>query len=186
MNRVELVEIIRTRQTSEQTLSSVIDFVLKQGKLALVVNDHPGFYTSRLIYCFSMEIFSLLLDGVRPTDIDRATKKFGFHIGLATLIDEFGIDQIASIAVQLENDILNDLLKVFIRNHWFGRKSKRGLFVYFNNEKKEDNQQFNEFIEKRERQCFPLTTEDIQWRICLRILNEATRCLEENVINSPV
>lgn len=33
---------------------------------------------------------------------------------------------------------------------------------------------------------FRLTIENIQWRICLRILNEAARCLEENILNSPV
>ncbi len=33
---------------------------------------------------------------------------------------------------------------------------------------------------------FSLTTENIQWRITLRILNEAARCLEGNIISSPV
>src|SRR6185437_11584952 len=102
VDKIELLEIIRTKQTSDDTLCSAINIGLKQGKIVIVVNDGPGFYTTRLLIFSIIEIFYLLQEGLSPKDIDKSTKKCGFHVGLATLIDEFGIDIIAHITFNLQ------------------------------------------------------------------------------------
>ncbi|CAF3784692.1 unnamed protein product [Adineta steineri] len=196
VDKVELLEIIRTKQTSDETVCSAVHIGLKQGKIIIVVNDGPGFYTTRLLAFISVEIFYLLNEGLSPKDIDKATKNFGFHVGLATLLDEFGIDIIANIVFHLQTifgerliDLsIIELFRKFIRNYLFGKKSQQGLYIYSNDNhnKKEINPKIKELIKDTSIQTKEiLTMEDIQWRICLRLLNEAAKCLEENIINSP-
>ncbi|CAF1179111.1 unnamed protein product [Adineta steineri] len=196
VDKVELLEIIRTKQTSDETICSAVHIGLKQGKIIIVVNDGPGFYTTRLLAFISVEIFYLLNEGLSPKDIDKATKSFGFHVGLATLLDEFGIDIIANIVFHLQTifgerliDLsIIELFRKFIRNYLFGKKSQQGLYIYSNDNhnKKEINPKIKELIKDTSIQTKEiLTMEDIQWRICLRLLNEAAKCLEENIINSP-
>ncbi len=154
VNKIELLEIIRTKQTSDDTLCSVVNLGLKQGKIIIVVNDEPGFYTTRLLIFACVEVFYLLKEGLSSIDIDKSTKKFGFHVGLTTLIDEFGIDDIAYITSYLQkifNEKLGDssvieLFQVFIRNNLLGRKSKQGFYIYHDNGKKEINPKIKQLI----------------------------------------
>ncbi|CAF3635808.1 unnamed protein product [Rotaria socialis] len=194
VDKVELLEIIRTKQTSNDTVSSAVTVGLKQGKIVIVVSDSPGFYTTRLLIFGCVEMFHLLQEGVSPKDIDIATKKFGFHIGLAILLDEFGIDLFGYIVFQLReifcdrlaNSSIIDLIKMFINNNLLGKKSGQGLYVYHNDGKKEVSPKLkqlpkNYFTPRKDISMI----ETIQWRISLRMLNEAARCLEENVISTP-
>lgn len=138
VEKVELVEIIRSERTSMDTLSSAVSVALQQGKLVIIVNNGPGFYITRLMIFASMEVFYLLQEGLSPKEIDQATKKFGFHVGLATLIDEFGIDMLVHLATHLEaifgerlvNSSVMDLMRICVRNRLFGRKSQQGLYLY--------------------------------------------------------
>ena len=192
VDKVELLEIIRSKQTSDQTLSSAVRLGLQQGKLVIVVNDKPGFYMTRLLAFTAVEVFYLLQEGLAPKEIDQATKKFGFHIGLATLLDELGIDLIAHIVLHLQkafgerlaNGSVLELIRIFVRNQLFGRKSRQGLYLYRNDGSKQPNPELPGLIANATMR--PQATENIQWRITLRIVNEAARCLEENVLHSPV
>lgn len=154
VEKVELVEIIRSKRTSIETLSSAIDVALQQAKLVIVVNNGPGFYTTRLMIFASMEVFYLLQEGLSPKEIDQATKKFGFHVGLATLIDEFGIDMIVHLAMHLEtvfgerliNSSVMDLMRILVKNHLFGRKSQQGLYLYSSRANKQVHPRLKELL----------------------------------------
>jgi enoyl-CoA hydratase/long-chain 3-hydroxyacyl-CoA dehydrogenase len=154
VNKIELLEIIRTNQTSDDTVSSVVNLGLKQGKIIIVVNDGPGFYTTRLLIFSCVEVFYLLKEALPSNDIDKSTKKFGFHVGLTTLMDEFGIDDIASIAYYLQkifNERLADpsvmeLFQIFVKNNFLGRKSGQGFYIYQNNGKKAINPNIKELL----------------------------------------
>jgi len=154
VDKVELLEIIRSKKTSNDTLCSAVNIGLKQGKIVIVVNDKPGFYTTRLLIFSCVEVFSLLQEGLTPQDIDKATKKFGFHIGLASLCDEFGIDVITYIAVHLQkvfgerliNSSVIELFQIFVKNNLFGKKSGQGLYIYPNNDNRKINLKLKELI----------------------------------------
>jgi enoyl-CoA hydratase/long-chain 3-hydroxyacyl-CoA dehydrogenase len=156
VDKIELLEIIRAKQTSDETLCSAINLGLKQGKIVIVVNDGPGFYITRLLIFSSVEVFRLLQEGLSPQDIDKATKKFGFHVGLATLFDEFGIDIITHIVIHLQkifgerltNSSVIELFEIFVKNNLFGRKSRQGLYTYQNNGNQENNPKLKEIIYK--------------------------------------
>ncbi|CAF1075779.1 unnamed protein product [Rotaria sordida] len=194
VDKVELLEIIRAKQTSDNTICTAVSVGLKQGKIIIVVNDSPGFYTTRLLIFSFIEIFYLLQEGLLPNDIDKATKKFGFHIGLAILLDDFGIDMITYIVCHLKNifgeRLVNssviELLQIFVKNNLLGKKSGQGLYIYSNDGNKKINPKCKELLRNSLTQTKDISKiETIQWRISLRILNEAARCLEENVISSP-
>jgi enoyl-CoA hydratase/long-chain 3-hydroxyacyl-CoA dehydrogenase len=154
VDKVELLEIIRSKKTSNDTLCSAVNIGLRQGKIVIVVNDKPGFYTTRLLIFSCVEVFSLLQEGLTPQDIDKATKKFGFHIGLASLCDEFGIDVITYIAVHLQKVLgerlidssVIELFQIFVKNNLFGKKSGQGLYIYPNNDNRKINLKLKELI----------------------------------------
>ena len=154
VDKIELLEIIRSEQTSDDTVCSAVNVGLKQGKMVIVVKDGPGFYTTRLLIFFSVEIVHLIREGLSPNYIDEATIKFGFHVGLATFMDEFGIDLIANIVYYLQNTFderladlsIIELFQIFVRNNFLGRKSAQGLYIYRNGVHKEVNPKLKKLL----------------------------------------
>lgn len=199
VEKMQLLEIITTAQTSQETTASAVQVGLKQGKTVIVVKDAPGFYTTRILSMASAELFNLFQEGVSPKDIDSASKKFGFPVGNATLLDEVGIDVAAHIAEYLSKEfgergtskaglpILRDLVK----NGFNGRKTGKGVYIYEEGVKGSNrpiNPGFTDIVKK-----YLITppaqikndTETIQWRLASKFINEAIMCLQEGIINSP-
>ncbi|CAF1638099.1 unnamed protein product [Didymodactylos carnosus] len=137
VEKMELLEIVRADKTSKDTISAAVSVGLKQGKVVIVVRDGPGFYTTRLLMFARAEVFHLFQEGVSPKDIDKATKKWGFPVGSATLFDEVGIDVAAHIArdmykvygERLCDKAMPDLLADLVKNGLHGRKSGKGLYL---------------------------------------------------------
>ncbi|CAF4755837.1 unnamed protein product, partial [Rotaria socialis] len=138
VDKMELLEIVRAKKTSDDTIRSAVSVGLKQGKVVIVVGDGPGFYTTRLLMFAGAEVFRLLQEGATPKDIDRATKKFGFPVGSATLFDEVGIDVAAHIArdmqtvfgARLGDSSMPQLFQDLVKNNLCGRKTGQGLYIY--------------------------------------------------------
>ncbi len=108
VERMQMVEIIRGEQTSDETLAKAWDFILKIKKAGIVVNDSPGFYTSRVFGTFISEGNHLLVEGVTPALIENCAKMAGMPMPPLGISDMVGLGTMHKVAKQAEKDAAAD------------------------------------------------------------------------------
>ena len=92
VRKMPLVEVIRGKATSDQTIATAVAYAKSIGKIPVVVNDGPGFLVNRLLSPFLTESVELLLDGAEPAAIERAARNFGMPMGPLHIYDMVGLD----------------------------------------------------------------------------------------------
>ncbi len=129
------VEVIRGTETSEETLQSISDLVAFLGMEEAVINDAPGFATSRLGVLVGIEAIRMVEEGVAaPSDIDRAMSLGYRHpMGPLMLGDLVGLDVRLEIADHLASVYGDrfappDLLRSMVGHGHLGKKSGRGFY----------------------------------------------------------
>lgn len=134
---IPLVEIIRGTSTSQATLDQALAFVVSIGKESAVINDAPGFATSRLDLIVAAESIRMVEEGVgSPEDIDRAiTLAYRHPVGPLTLTDIVGLDVRLDIMRQLERSLGDrfappQLLIDMVERGDLGKKSGRGFYEW--------------------------------------------------------
>ena len=201
VHKMPLLEVITTGETDRDVTASAVAFGKKLGKTVIVVKDGPGFYVNRILTPYINEAGRLLDQGADIATIDKALVDFGFPVGPVTLVDEVGLD-VASKAGKIMHDAFGERfspaqsVQAVVGAGRFGRKSKKGFYLYDEEGKKgEVDQSVYQLLtaaaretppsagaEPRPRPEFPVS--EIQQRTILPMLNEAVRCLEEGVIRS--
>ncbi len=101
VEKMPLLEIITGSKTADWVTATAVKLGKQQGKTVIVVNDGPGFYTTRILVPYNMEAVRLVLEGVAIEDVDGALEAFGFPVGPIKLMDEVGIDVGAHIVETL-------------------------------------------------------------------------------------
>jgi 3-hydroxybutyryl-CoA dehydrogenase len=134
---IPLVEVVRGALTSQQTLDTALAFVVSIGKQSAVINDAPGFATSRLDLIVAAESIRMVEEGVgSPEDIDRAiTLAYRHPVGPLTLTDIVGLDVRLDIMRQLEISLGDrfappQLLVEMVERGDLGKKSGQGFFEW--------------------------------------------------------
>jgi 3-hydroxybutyryl-CoA dehydrogenase len=132
---MKLLEIVRARQTSDETLERVKEVAGRMGREVITVNDSPGFATSRLGLVLGLEAMRMLEEGVASAaDIDRAMELGYRHpMGPLKLTDLVGLDVRLAIAEYLESHLgvsfrPPDILKRLVREGKLGKKSGEGFY----------------------------------------------------------
>ncbi|WFR73468.1 3-hydroxyacyl-CoA dehydrogenase family protein [Prescottella defluvii] len=130
-----LVEIIRTPSTDTGVVARVCEWVAQLGKSRVLVNDSPGFATSRLGVCLGLEAIRMLEEGVADAEsIDRAMELGYRHpMGPLRSTDLVGLDVRLAIAEHLTETLGERfrppaLLREKVARGELGRKSGRGFF----------------------------------------------------------
>lgn len=104
VERMPLVEVIRTAATSDATLARALDFLKAIDKTPVVVRDGLGFFTSRIVTTYSSETMNLLAEGVPPQLIDNAATNAGFSLGPVSLCDLTTMPLLRDIFASMRGD----------------------------------------------------------------------------------
>jgi 3-hydroxybutyryl-CoA dehydrogenase len=135
---LKLVEIIRARDTSDETAAAITELARELGKTAAVANDFPGFVSNRILMPFINEAIWALHDGVAEAEAIDTIAKLGFAhpMGPLALADLIGLDTCVGIMNVLQEGLGDDryapcpLLREHVAAGRLGRKSGAGFFEY--------------------------------------------------------
>lgn len=135
---MKLVEVIRGRHTAEVRVQEAVGFARELGKDPIVVNDSPGFASSRLGIALGMEAIRMLEQGVASAeDIDKAMELGYRHpMGPLRLTDLVGLDVRLSIAEYLHETLgaeqfrPPELLRRMVSEGRLGKKSGQGFYTW--------------------------------------------------------
>ena len=190
VEKMPLLEVIRGSKTADWTTATAVELGKKQGKTVIVVNDGPGFYTTRILVPYSMEAVRLLLEGVSIEEVDSALEEFGMPVGPIKLMDEVGIDVGAHIVVTL-NDAFGDRIPLIegvekvLEDDRKGKKNGRGFYDYSEGSKgKQVDSSIYQILGVPNAGRTELSRVEITERIVLTMLNEAAYCLGEGILRS--
>ncbi|HEK0315908.1 TPA: fatty acid oxidation complex subunit alpha FadJ [Proteus mirabilis] len=196
VEKMPLVEVIPHEKTDAKTIATTVAFAKKQGKVAIVVGDKPGFYVNRILAPYISEALTCLVEGETIENIDKALVQFGFPVGPIQLLDEVGIDIGTKITPILVNQFGERFasppaVDAIIADDRKGRKNGRGFYLYnqhalpfsFGKNKKRADPMIYRLLQVKPKN--QLSASEITERCLLLMLNEAVRCLDENIIQQP-
>ncbi|NQZ81503.1 MAG: fatty acid oxidation complex subunit alpha FadJ [Colwellia sp.] len=188
VDKMPLAEIIAHSTTSEQTISSTVEFAKKQGKTPIVVADKAGFYVNRILAPYMNEAALMLLAGEPIENIDKALVNFGFPVGPMQLLDEVGIDVGAKIGPILQAE-LGDRFSAppafdkLLADGRLGKKANKGFYQYGKGAKnKAVDESIYALLGIQKQNNLSLTV--IAQRCVYMMLNEAVRCLDEGIVRN--
>jgi 3-hydroxybutyryl-CoA dehydrogenase len=145
VHKMKLVEIIRGLETSEETVQVIQHVAERMGKETVVVNEFPGFVTSRISALIGNEAFYMLQEGVgTPEQIDKAIKLgLNFPMGPFELADLVGLDTRLNNLKYLHEKLGEKyrpapLLEQYVKAGRLGRKTGKGVYDYTKQENKGD------------------------------------------------
>jgi 3-hydroxybutyryl-CoA dehydrogenase len=135
---LKLVEIIRGRDTSDETATAITQLAQELGKTPAVANDFPGFVSNRILMPFINEAVWALHDGVAEAEAIDTIAKLGFAhpLGPLALADLIGLDTCLAIMNVLQEGLGDDryapcpLLAEHVAAGRLGRKSGHGFYEY--------------------------------------------------------
>jgi 3-hydroxyacyl-CoA dehydrogenase/enoyl-CoA hydratase/3-hydroxybutyryl-CoA epimerase len=193
VNRMPLIEVIRGEKTSDKTIATVVRLSKKLGKTPIVVKDVTGFLVNRILLPCMNEAAYLLQEGVEIQRIDSVMEKFGMPMGPFILADVVGIDVAVKVAHSLfegygQRMRVADILDEIHNNHkeLLGKKVGKGFYIH--GTKNDLNPQIAEILSelKKAKNIHEIYISDSEIidRCLLTMVNEAAKCLEENVVKN--
>jgi 3-hydroxybutyryl-CoA dehydrogenase len=133
-----LVEVVRGRETSDETADEITELARELGKTPAVANDFPGFVSNRILMPYINEAVYALQEGVAEAEAIDTIAKLGFAhpMGPLALADLIGLDTCVAIMEVLHEGLGDEkyapcpLLREHVGAGRLGRKSGRGFYAY--------------------------------------------------------
>ena len=206
VSRMKLVEVVVAKQTSEETRDRSLAFVRQIGKLPVIVRDSPGFLVNRVLFPYLLDAAELFESGVDGKRIDRALVEWGMPMGPLRLIDEIGVDITIDIGNTLEKAYgqrdHDPTILLWLRDQqMLGRKTGAGFYKYEGKTQTPNGslvkwrRGLHGELEGAEGPKIPpdkhrdprlrFNEEKLTHRLVFLMVNEAARCVEEGVVDSP-
>ncbi len=191
--RMQLLEIICGKKTSDQTLATSVAFGRIIRKVPIVVNDGPGFYVSRQLGALMGESTFMLAEGVDSAKVEEAMLDFGLPMGPGTLSDLTGIDIGYHVGKNFEKSFgdrwkMSPIYELVYQTGCYGRKTGAGWFDY-SGEKPVPNPKVVAVVQKylKEKRVAPkqVSAKEIVDRMMARGINEAAYMIQEGICDRP-
>lgn len=195
VDKMQLVEIIVGKNTSDDTLARAFDYVQQIGKIPIVVNDSRGFFTSRVFGTFVNEGICMLGEGIHPASIENAGVLSGMPVGPLAISDEVSLTLMRHIRDQSKKDteaaggtwrphpaeaVIDQMLDQHARK---GKAAGAGFYEYPASGKKHLWPELeSQFVDAGKARSAAL--QDLKDRILFIQAIETVRCLEEGVLRT--
>ena len=186
VNMMPLVEVIPSSHTSKETINKVFELLTSCGKTPILVGDCAGFIVNRILLPYLNEAAFILEELPDIKRIDKVVKDFGMPMGPFTLADTVGIDigyKVASILREAygERMPISPIIEKIYNKKELGVKTGSGFYTY-NKKEKIVNNNVTSMLDKSSKL---ITDEQIINRCIYIMINEASRCLEEGIVDDP-
>jgi 3-hydroxyacyl-CoA dehydrogenase/enoyl-CoA hydratase/3-hydroxybutyryl-CoA epimerase len=192
VEKMQLVEIIKGKKTSDAALARALDYVRQIRKTPIVVNDSRGFFTSRVVTAHIAEAHHMLEEGVPLVLIENAGRMAGMPVGPLALADEIALDLQWRIMQATKRDlgeayrdgpIDRILAEMVVKRERFGRKNGKGYYDYPPGAKKKLWPGIAEVVALKGPEAFDFAS--LKERLLMIQALETARCFEENVLTDP-
>ena len=191
VEQMPLLEIITSKQTSNETLARCLGFGDSIKKTSIVVNDGYGFYTTRLFSCYVMEAAQMVAEGFRPLLVERAARKAGMVVSPLKVFDEVSLS-LAEHGFKMRENYTGEpldhdgvrLVRKMIEHQRLGKASGKGFYEYTDGPRR-----LWHGLEALAVHSPPEMSDEEQLnmaadRLMLVQALEAVRCLDEGVLRS--
>ena len=184
-NVMKLLEIVRGRETSAQTLATVLDLARRTGKVPVVVGVCYGFVGNRMLWLRTVQTQRLLLEGCSPRQIDTVLTDFGFRMGPCQMGDMAGLD-VAWRLRKARGERMEPVDTLADAGRW-GQKTGKGWYLYPDGAREGvDDPAIAPLVADvaarlgvAPRRSSPA---EIEERLLYPLINEGTRILEEGIV----
>jgi 3-hydroxyacyl-CoA dehydrogenase len=187
-NVMRLLEIVRGKKTSAETLATAMDVGKRIGKLNVVVGNCDGFVGNRMTGKRGPQVEKLLLEGCLPQDIDRVMEAYGMAMGPLATGDLAGLD--IGAAVRKARGTVAPIADAVVAAGRLGQKTGKGYYDYDENRKRMPSKEVERIIldmsEKMQVRRRKIEDQEILERLLLPMVNEGARILEEGIAYRPV
>jgi 3-hydroxybutyryl-CoA dehydrogenase len=143
-HKMKLVEVVLAEQTSDETAEFAEEFVADLEKTAVVVQDAPGFASSRLGLALGVEAMRMVEQGVASVEDIDASMELGYNhpVGPLELTDRVGLDVRLDILEYLHEELGDrfeppEILRRKVEEGNIGKKVGRGFYVWEGGEPKD-------------------------------------------------
>ena len=187
-NIMRLLEVVRGKQTSDETLATVMAIGKKLRKAAVVSLNAPGFIGNRMLFGYTAQANMLLLEGALPHQVDQALESFGLNMGPFRMMDLVGLDlgwrarKLSGKESPLHAKIGDELCE----QNRYGQKSKAGYYNYSEgsrapNPAPENEKTYEKISSENGFTRREISDEEIVDRCILALINEGADILSEGV-----
>jgi len=141
IDKTNIVEVVKGRETTDETYDKVTRFLRMIGKKAVQINESPGNVSTRILIPLINEACEILMEGVATiSDIDETMKETtGYIYGPFEIADKIGLDKILKYMDNLYQEYgdkkykASPIIKRLVRNHYLGVQTQKGFYNYEGN-----------------------------------------------------
>lgn len=189
-NRMPLVEVVAGEKTSSTAIATAVDICRKLGKSPIVVKDCPGFLVNRIFVPGANEIMMMYDEGTEFERLEKIMLGFGMPMSPFVLADEVGNDvsyKVSKVFQQAygERMIVPKIIEAMNEHQLFGKKNGKGFYLYKGDKRIERNPEADKLRSDLKSDGAKISDQDILDRVMFIMVNEATRCLYERVVEKP-